>query len=198
MIRSYLQNRTFSVIIEEQRSQQKPLKYGVPQGSILGPLFYLLYTKGIEEIVKKYDIKAHIYADDCSIYLSYIPEDQNAAAERYKRCFNELQKWMMVSFLKLNRDKTKLKIFRPNNLTENTDFFVSNSLNVNIEPTNTVKLLGVTLGSKFNFVEFVNKKIQSCNFHLRNLRAVKSSISDEAIILLGCWVRLAAEPKMFR
>ena len=65
-IESYLKNRTFSVTINNSTSTKKLLKYGVPQGSLLGPLFYILYTKEIESIIKQHGMQCHMYQDQFS------------------------------------------------------------------------------------------------------------------------------------
>ena len=46
-------------------------KYGVPQGSVLGPVPYLLYTASVADIIKRYDLDYHIYADDTQLYVSF-------------------------------------------------------------------------------------------------------------------------------
>ena len=73
-------------------------------------------------------------------------------------------------------------IFRPN-VVETETFPIVDESN-EICTSKTGKLLGVTLGTSLNYIEFVNKKIQACNFHLRNLRAVKNSIPQSTRILL--------------
>jgi hypothetical protein len=185
MIKSYLKGRTFSVAINDILSTPHLLKYGVPQGSILGPLFYLLYTKEIEDIIQNHGLKAHIYADDCSVYVPFVPQKQQNVEEQFKRCFCDLQNWMKSSFLKLNSDKTMLKVFKPNSINqEAVSFNIKSNENVVIEPSETVKLLGVTLGSKLTFSDFVSKKIQNCNFQLRNLRAIGNSLPYNAKVIL--------------
>ena len=78
-----------------------------------------------------------------------------------------------------------LKVFKPNTLNkEIVSFNINSNEDKGIEPSETVKLLGVTLGSKLNFLDFVNKKIQSCNFHLRNLRSVQNSLPFNAKVTL--------------
>ncbi len=71
MLRSYLHNRSFSVKVNKTISDERNLIYGVPQGSLLGPLLYILYTKEVEKLVQSYGINIHMYADDCQLYLAF-------------------------------------------------------------------------------------------------------------------------------
>ena len=67
--RSYLEGRTFSVKINNCHGNPLSLLFGVPQGSILGPLLFILYCKDIECIALKYGIQVQIYADDTELYI---------------------------------------------------------------------------------------------------------------------------------
>ena len=69
-IRSFLSDRTQQVTFRGQLSAVLKLIYGVPQGSVLKPLLFLLYTAELMDIIKREDIKAHSYADDTQIHLS--------------------------------------------------------------------------------------------------------------------------------
>ena len=84
----------------------------------------------------------------------------------------------------MNPEKTSVKIFKPKSLKGNQISFNINDPNAKIEPSTTVKLLGVTLGPVIDFSEFVSSKIQVCNMHLRNLRAVRDSIPYESKVIL--------------
>ena len=67
---SYLQNRHQSVKIADTFSDKVTLSYGVPQGSVLGPVLFTLYTTPLGAISSSFDINHHLYADDTQIYMS--------------------------------------------------------------------------------------------------------------------------------
>ena len=186
LIKSYLCDRSFSVVINEDTSKPHDLQYGVPQGSILGPLFYLLYTKEIETIVEGHGLKVHLYADDCTVYFPFNDDDEAAAEVKLTQCVNNIKMWMSRSFLKLNADKTSVMLFRSKESKKcaKLDSFCLTDGNNKIKAVNKVKLLGVSLEESLNFSDFANRKIQACNFHLRNLRAVKQSIPTSIRIRL--------------
>ena len=71
---SYLTNRTFSICVNRKLGKTNKLHFGVPQGSLLGPLLYILHTKEIEYIVLKHGLSVHLYADDIQIYSSFHPD----------------------------------------------------------------------------------------------------------------------------
>ena len=70
-IKSYLEKRTCSVVINQVRSDERPLKHGVPQGSVLGLLLFTMYLGPISDILEKHNMRYHLYADDIQIYTTY-------------------------------------------------------------------------------------------------------------------------------
>ena len=65
---SYLSSRTQFVQIECSRSSLRELNCGVPQGSVLGPLLYVLYSSPVADIIKRHNLTNHRYADDTQLY----------------------------------------------------------------------------------------------------------------------------------
>ena len=86
-----------------------PLLYGVPQGSVLGPLLFLLYTADVAVIAESYGVRVHSYADDTQLYTSCSALDGPDAADQLLRCIADVDvnKWMSSNRLKLNADKTQ-------------------------------------------------------------------------------------------
>ena len=89
------------------------MRSGVPQGSWLGPLLFVVYASKIFEIADKHNLEIHCYADDSQLYLSFCPNDtacQEAASARVERCIEDIRNWMLNDKFKLNDEKTEFMI----------------------------------------------------------------------------------------
>jgi hypothetical protein len=112
-ISSYLKDRSFRVCTGDVSSSKKSLSYGIPQGSVVGPLFFVLYTCCLGTIIRKYNICYHMYADDVQLYLSFDPKVNGAAQfaiSQLSTCISEISEWMRTNKLKLNDEKTEFFI----------------------------------------------------------------------------------------
>ena len=108
---SYLSSSTQFVQIECSRSSLRELNCGVPQGSVLGPLLYVLYTSPVADIIKRQNLTYHLYADDTQLYVSFkLGSDDllSSAKSSIEICVQEINNWMILNGLKLNEEKTEL------------------------------------------------------------------------------------------
>ena len=109
-IQSYLSQRTQAVKVDNVTSRSVRLCSGVPQGSVLGPLFFTIYCLGLNHVFEHHQLRYHMYADDSQLYVEF-PRDQPAhattAIDRISRCTADVKSWMVSHNLLLNECKTR-------------------------------------------------------------------------------------------
>jgi len=108
LFRSYLSGRTFRVIFSGSTSSIIYIVCSVPQGSVLGPLLFIVYTADLADIAQKHGASLHAFADDTQVYLHCRRTDTTSAAAQLERCIADVGHWMSANRLKLNTDKTEL------------------------------------------------------------------------------------------
>ena len=156
---SYLSSRTQFVQIECSRSSLRELNCGVPQGSVLGPLLYVLYTSPVADIIKRHNLTYYLYAHDTQLYVSFkLGSDDllSSAKSSIEICVQEINNWMILNGLKLNEEKTELLLlssrYRPSPSLE----FVRVGSET-IQPSSSVRNVGVILDPSANMGDHIKK-----------------------------------------
>ena len=99
------------------------LQYGVPvpEGSVLGPLLYVLYTAEVCHVVERHSMHLHLYADDSQIYTSVAVSDTTSAVRRLAVCIADVNNWMSARRLRFNPTKTEIMWLGAGHLLQQVD-----------------------------------------------------------------------------
>ena len=101
---SYLDSRSYSIIIESNLTKLRLISNGVPQGSVLTSILFNIYLSPLLDIFDKYpEINFHVYADDIQIY--YNLPDTSLNVSTLNKCLEEIRYWLAANSLSLNSDK---------------------------------------------------------------------------------------------
>ena len=178
---TYLKGRTQAVSIDDALSDVTELLFGVPQGSVMGPLKFCLYTLPIGAIIRAHELNYHIYADDTQVYLAFDLKSPERALHKLTSCLQDIRTWMIRNKLKINDDKTEFLIIGSkntlSNISSNTKLSVGSSL---IEPSTKAKNLGVIFDSHMSMDNHVTNICKSVNHHLRNIGSIRRNLTKSA------------------
>lgn len=180
LLRSYLTNRKQTVEIAKASSDPEHLQFGVPQGSILGPILFLVYASGLSNIISSHNINFHLYADDTQIYLpiNNIPN----AKEKLTALLSDIKIWMLKRKLKLNEGKTDIILVNGSNRTNLSDEFGPFRFgDSDIAPSQEVRNIGVIFDQTLKFDKHISSVVRDCNFHLRNLSSIKKHLDRPSL-----------------
>jgi len=105
--RSYLSSRCFRVICNSDFSSPHTCLCGVPQGSVLGPLLFVMYTTPLSTLVSSLSLNHHLYADDKQLFLSFHPSNFHSNISHLQNALQQISSWMTANLLTLNSSKTE-------------------------------------------------------------------------------------------
>ena len=157
---SYLSGRSQRILFDGIKSKSFDMIFGVPQGSCLGPLLFVMYISKLLEIVQTHLPDAHCFADDTQLYLSFNPnnpDDQVDAVYAMERCISDLRKWMYQDKLKINDDKTEFIIIGSRQQLLKINPCSIRVGSTNIKPVSEVRNLGSWFDSNFSMRIHISK-----------------------------------------
>lgn len=183
LIGNYLNHRTQRVCLKSSVSDELPVQYGVPQGSILGPLLFSIYISDFYLTASSCNI--HHYADDTQLYYSFYVNDLINANKKINADLNSLLKISHEHRLKLNPNKSQVLLFGP----KQKRLVVQNSLhvtlgNIELEVVNECKNLGVWFDSDLRFTKHINQLLKTCYNILKQLYPHRQVINQKLKLTL--------------
>ena len=183
-LESYFLERQQSVIISAVRSDPKAVKWGVPQGSVFGPLGFTLYMGPIEEIIESHGVSCMFYADDTQVYLSFNSHDSVTASTLVENCVSDIRSWMIANSLMLNDSKTEVVHFSSRFSKAPTDLPFIRVNDCNIAPSVKVRDLGLILDKNITMSQHVTSICQNASFGLYKLGKIRHLLDQHTTELL--------------
>jgi exonuclease III len=176
--RSYLTSRKQLISVFDIQSNLAHLEFGVPQGSVLGPMLFTLYTQPLSQIFSKHSVNHHMYADDTQLQKSSPPSEIALAIVGIESCVNDVSNWMAENKLQLNSGKTEAIL---NGAKLLNDPPISLSIcQAPIVFTDTVRNLGVYLDSDLQMREHVSIVCRAAFLELRRIGTIRHVLSSDA------------------
>ena len=172
--RSYLENRTFQVNIENDYSNLGKLNCGVPQGSILGPLIFLIYVNDMPQAV---DCDLFLYADDTCV--GFNDKNIKTIENNLNRNFNSLCDWFVENKLSIHfgEEKTKSIVFGSKRRLKNIDKLNIRRNNIKVSQQNKVTYLGCILDENMSGESMALRVLKKVNGRLSFLYRKQSFLS---------------------
>ena len=188
---SYLSERRQRITIQGTLSEPAALQFGVPQGSVLGPLLFGLYTQPLSAIISNMGMCHHLYADDTQLYSAFSPRSSSSitsVTRRIENCVSTIKEWMNSNFLKLNESKTEiLCVLQPRAAASLADPLSLHLIDCDLMPSDCVRDLGVLFDSKFNLEKQINAVCKSAYYEIHKIRCIRDFIDEDALRALVQW-----------
>ena len=181
---SYLCNRKHAVTINSLQSQHTTLHYGVPQGSVLGPVLFILYTQSLFNLVSKHAVSHHAFADDNQLYKISTLDTIHQSIETLQNCTTDVKSWMTANKLQLNDNKTEAMIILSNRMSVHSSLpSVIHIGDADVPFVSSVKNLGVTLDSTLSMPQHISNTCKAAYIQIRNTSSIRHLLTTQATLV---------------
>ena len=177
-INSYLSDRQQQVSYNGADSSYEKINCGVPQGSILGPLLFIIYINDLSLVSNI--LTPVLFADDTTLFDS----DSNLTTliDRFNRELIDIVNWLNANRLSLNIDKTNYMIFRPKNRNDPSPDIMINGAQIN--QVEKAKFLGVMIDDKLNWSEHTKQVVKKMSKGIGIIIKARKHFNKETLLNL--------------
>lgn len=184
-LESYLSSRSQSIAIGSSKSKPMPLSTGVPQGSVLGPILFLIYVLPLGLIIDAHGIGRHGYADDGQMLRRFSLKDISSlyeARDHLQVCAGEVRNWLIQNKLKVNDDKTEFMVIAPKHFhtrLQGLDITIKVGQS-DISPSSCVRDIGATLDQYMNMGQQVSSVARSMYANIRRIGKIRHLLDQDS------------------
>ena len=179
---NYLTNRTQYTVVNGIKSGLLGVECGVPQGSVLGPMLFLLFINDLGSVIKHSKYK--LYADDTVLYSDWTGEDHEILGENIQSDLEYVSAWCRTNAIMMNVKKTKTMVFGTRYKLSQIDAPLLHVNNRFLECVPSYKYLGTYVDSELNFVKQSNETIKSISYKFYFLGKIKQFLNSETMLKL--------------
>lgn len=182
---SYLSPRNFRVIVKGKQSSPRDLPFGVPQGSLLGPFYYLAYASPLEEVVPA-GTDIYGFADDHGLRKTFVPStlSESNALRELSECLSSIKTWMDTCRLQMNCSKTEFIKFGHNRQLKKCSAESINVCTTDVPKSKVIRYLGAWLDENLSFEHHINVKCKSAMLNLLRIKSIANVLSKDVLIVL--------------
>ena len=185
LLSSYLTDRTQSVHVGSNSSPVSHLLTGVPQGSVLGPLLFSLYTTPLSYLLNKSGISYHMYADDTQLYCSFSACDSLSTLSRISNVLDSVHNWLASNYLSLNPSKSEFLVIGTDQQRSRLSTDLLSFSYSTLSPSDSARNLGVIFDSDLSLSKQISSVCRRSYHSIRLLRQVRSSLDLNTAVLLA-------------
>ena len=184
--KSFLIGRCQCIKINDEESYEIVIEFGVPQGSVLGPVLFNIYIRSLYATVKKASFAIQGFADDHQVYRSFAKLDEySLMVDEVPKCFRHIEQWMTHYYLQLNAGKTEVIVFGTPGLLSQLQIqgvFLSSNTCIRLSPV--VKNLGFRLDNTLSMKKQVSHVKKVCFHKLRQIARMRYFLSTKQLTIL--------------
>ena len=181
---SYLTDRTQSVCQSNIFTTPGSILYGVPQGSVLGSLFFVLYSAEVGNIINRKGLQHHCYADDTKFYSFCQPSDKQPLNQKFSIASMKSRLGPVQTRLQINPSKSEFiwcTTARRTKLIPTESFDLGSST---IQPSKSVRDLGAYIDSDMSMTNHIIRLVSSCFHPLRRNQLIRRSLPTSAAVYI--------------
>ena len=157
--------------------------YGVPRGSVLGPILFVLYTTPLSDIIVNHSVNHQLFANDTQLQKSTPLCEVTNLTKDINACTDDIKTWMTENQLTLNDDKTEALFFPFSYSLKPSTVSLPYSITLgshNIPFSDSARNLGFILDSKLSMKKHVIKICQTAYFELKRISSIRRSLTEDA------------------